>query len=279
MPGFNGAPPFPTGDPEVIRATAAQLRRLATAVEPARLRLPDPAVAGLIGSLVESLGAPTQLARAAARLTRQGEYARTVRRLAERADGPDGRWSAADARRFLHGLGSTVDPYERAIREVLVGGGAIVRAGHVLGRFGDHHPPGHGAGPGPRALPSPGVGGLTNGRVPPSRLTSVGDGERMAKAPASQFRRMDAAAHAAGLDLHVNSGYRTFGEQAALRHAYEQGRGPLAAPAGHSTHGLGLSADIDVRNPHVLSWLRRHAHTYGFTNDVASEPWHWTYRA
>jgi LAS superfamily LD-carboxypeptidase LdcB len=89
---------------------------------------------------------------------------------------------------------------------------------------------------------------------------------------------MDAAARAAGLGLRVNSGYRTYAEQARLYDAYVHGRGNLAARPGTSTHGLGLSADIDVRDPHTLSWLRAHAATYGFVNDVPSESWHWTYR-
>ncbi|MDT5029060.1 MAG: hypothetical protein QOE61_5486 [Micromonosporaceae bacterium] len=67
-------------------------------------------------------------------------------------------------------------------------------------------------------------------------------GERMTKAAAGQFRAMDAAAKAAGLELHVNSGYRTYAEQAALYNGYLHHGGPLAAAPGHSTHGLGLSA-------------------------------------
>jgi LAS superfamily LD-carboxypeptidase LdcB len=118
----------------------------------------------------------------------------------------------------------------------------------------------------------------SNGRLPGSELTGVGDGERMYTPAARQFRRMDAAATAAGHPLHVNSGYRTYGEQAALYRAYLNGTGNLAAPPGHSTHGLGLSADIQVTDPTTLHWLRAHAGTYGFVDDVPSEAWHWTWR-
>ena len=76
----------------------------------------------------------------------------------------------------------------------------------------------------------------------------------------------------------MNSGYRTYAEQAALYEAYRNGTGNLAAPPGRSTHGLGLSADINVPDARTLAWLRRHADEYGFVNDVPSEPWHWTYR-
>lgn len=118
----------------------------------------------------------------------------------------------------------------------------------------------------------------SNGRLPASELAAVGDGRRMYVPAARAFGRMDAAATAAGHDLHVNSGYRTYAEQAALYRAYLDGTGNLAAPPGHSTHGLGLSADIRVSDPATLRWLRAHAGTYGFVNDVPSEAWHWTWR-
>jgi peptidoglycan hydrolase-like protein with peptidoglycan-binding domain len=127
-----------------------------------------------------------------------------------------------------------------------------------------------------RALPTSPNG--ANGRLPAAELTGVGDGERMYAPAAQAFHQMDAAATATGHDLHVNSGYRTYAEQAALYQAYLNGTGNLAAPPGHSTHGLGLSADIQVTDPATLRWLRAHADTYGFVNDVPSEAWHWTWR-
>lgn len=118
----------------------------------------------------------------------------------------------------------------------------------------------------------------SNGRLPAGELTGVGDGERMYVPAARAFHRMDAAATAAGRDLPVTSGYRTYAEQAALYQDYLNGTGNLAAPPGHSTHGLGLSADIEVTDPATLRWLHAHAKTYGFVNDVPSEAWHWTWR-
>src|SRR5690606_15302901 len=61
-----------------------------------------------------------------------------------------------------------------------------------------------------------------------------------------------------------------------------------AAPPGYSTHECGLSVDINrapgddpkTKEPDspVDLWLRKHAASYGFVNDVKSEPWHWTYK-
>ncbi|RZS38913.1 D-alanyl-D-alanine carboxypeptidase-like protein [Herbihabitans rhizosphaerae] len=119
--------------------------------------------------------------------------------------------------------------------------------------------------------------GLRNGHVPASRLSSVGDGEKMHKAAAEQFRRMDAAAKKDGITLHVNSGYRTYAEQKHLWDLYQSGQGNLAARPGTSTHGIGLSADINIPDQKTFNWLRQHADEYGFVNDVPSEKWHWTY--
>lgn len=252
------------------------IRGVAAEVEPARTCLADQALARLITSMFTALEAPTQLAQVAARLQSQGTYARRVHRLAEQADGGDGKWTSADGMRFLKTIGPTIDPYERAVLEAFVGG-VIVPGGHLAGKVGSHRSPapsGHGK---KRRLPTPDVAGLTNGRVPPSKLSPVGDGQEMTRAAAKEFRAMDAAAHHAGLDLRVNSGYRTYAEQARLYDAYIHGYGNLAAKPGTSTHGLGLSADIDVRDPRTLTWLRHHAATYGFVNDVPSESWHWTY--
>lgn len=269
-----------------VEHTRLALRRLAGDIEPARTRLTDPALGTLIANVLTALDAPTQLPQAASRLQRQGTYADKVRRLALQADGGDGKWTTADGMRFVQTIGPTIDPYERAVLEAFMGG-VIVSGRHVAGKIPGHVGPGkHGNG-GTTApshppknggkLPDPHVAGLRNGRVPPSKLSPVGEGEKMLKVAAQEFRKMDAAANAAGIDLRVNSGYRTYAEQASLYDAYIHGHGNLAAKPGTSTHGLGLSADIDVRDPRTLNWLRHHAAAFGFVNDVPSESWHWTY--
>ena len=159
------------------------------------------------------------------------------------------------------------------------GGGAAgvparAQAGrHRPGRPGDRDRAAQRAGPGAADEPARGQRPAAGGGADRSRR------RRADVRPAAQaFHRMDAAATAAGHDLHVNSGYRTYAEQAALYQAYRNGTGNLAAPPGHSTHGLGLSADVQVTDPATLRWLRAHADTYGFVNDVPSEAWHWTWR-
>ena len=71
-----------------------------------------------------------------------------------------------------------------------------------------------------RVLPTPHGG---NGRLPAGGLTGSGDGERICLPAGRAFHRLDAAT-AAGHDLHVNSGYRTYAEQAALYQGYQNGR-------------------------------------------------------
>jgi hypothetical protein len=248
-----------------VEQTRRTIADVATDIEPARAKLSDQALATLISNVFTASTAPTQLARAVERLDRQGQYVEKVRALAEQADGGDGRWSAADARRFVGTIGKEMDPFERAVRETLLHG-TIVRASSRMNGSAN------------TAKPNAHARGVTNGKLPPSRLSAVGDGEKMAKPAAAQFRKMNDAAREAGLDLTVNSGYRTAAEQERLYNDYLNGRGALAAKSGQSTHGLGLSADIDTTNPKVLAWLRENAGRYGFVNDVPSESWHWTYK-
>ncbi|HEV2780934.1 MAG TPA: D-alanyl-D-alanine carboxypeptidase family protein [Actinophytocola sp.] len=257
-----------------VRRVVADIER---DLEPARAALTDTALAGLITQAFAFLQSPPMLPKAEERMDWHARFAERVRRLAERADGADGKWTRSDALRFATGMGRA-DRAERAVLEALIMGTIVRRRSDLRqhlhrDRDRDHEPR---SGDGTPARVD--VSGLRNGHVPASRLASVGDGEKLLEPVARAFRRMDAAARAAGLDLHVNSGYRSYAEQAQLYRDYQNGTGNLAAPPGRSTHGLGLSADINVTNPRVQAWLRENAAKYGFVNDVASEPWHWTYQ-
>ncbi|MDP2274471.1 MAG: peptidoglycan-binding protein [Archangium sp.] len=139
----------------------------------------------------------------------------------------------------------------------------------------------------PGAAPPPATGGARvngyiNGRAVPITVSSVGNGKFLRTDAANAFNRMRADAARAGINLSVVSGFRTMAEQQYLYNLYLQGRGNLAARPGYSNHQSGISADISVPGGYGSStyrWLQNNARRYGFVNDVAGEPWHWTYRS
>jgi lysozyme-like protein/D-alanyl-D-alanine carboxypeptidase-like protein len=256
-----------------VRHVRRSISDIAHDLEPALSALADHALAALIGQSFQYLESPSELPMSEQRMEWHSDYAERVRRLAERADGADNKWTRADALRFAKTMNQS-NRADHAVLEALVLGTVVRRRGDIRRHLDrSTHQKGH-ASPPARVDTSK----VRNGHMPSSKLTAVGDGERLIGPAARQFLRMDAAARTAGLDLHVNSGYRTYAEQAQLYQDYRNGTGNLAAAPGHSTHGVGLSADINVTNPKVLSWLRDNASRYGFVNDVPSEPWHWTYK-
>lgn len=121
--------------------------------------------------------------------------------------------------------------------------------------------------------------GLTNGKIPESTLTPIGIGNhRLSSAAATAFTAMRADAATSGVEIGVTDSYRSLSQQvdvARRKGLYSQGG--LAAQPGTSNHGWGLSVDIDV-NDRGQEWLRANGARYGFVEDVAREPWHWTYR-
>ena len=118
-----------------------------------------------------------------------------------------------------------------------------------------------------------------NGRIPVDMLVAVGDGsERLYGAAAEAFRRMTAHAWRSGVDLRVNDGYRNLADQERLARELGLYRdGGAAAVPGTSTHGWGISVDVDSDGG-AHDWLRTNAARFGFIDDVRGEPWHWTYR-
>jgi len=89
------------------------------------------------------------------------------------------------------------------------------------------------------------------------------------------FRRMALAASHRGIHLWIVSGFRTMAQQRALYRAYRNGTGNLAAYPGYSNHQSGHALDLNTHSRGVASWLRVHAHGYGFKRTVPSELWHW----
>ena len=99
---------------------------------------------------------------------------------------------------------------------------------------------------------------------------------------ANAFMRMRAAAAAAGVELVVESAFRTWDQQKALYDAYVAGeRTDVAAPPGWSNHQGGTAVDLKTARGTnaAYDWLVEHAAEFGFHSTVGSEPWHWEFIA
>lgn len=95
---------------------------------------------------------------------------------------------------------------------------------------------------------------------------------------ARAFLDMRAAAAEAGVELRLESGFRTVEEQRELFRAWRRGYGNKAARPGKSNHQSGRALDISVKSvPGALAWLEANASSFGFKRTVRSEPWHWEY--
>lgn len=91
---------------------------------------------------------------------------------------------------------------------------------------------------------------------------------------ADAFDKLDAAAKAAGIDLQINEGYRSYAEQEKLYQAYLNGTGAVAAKPGTSNHEKGLAIDF-VNTPGAYDWLKANASKFGLYN-YPPEPWHYS---
>jgi transglycosylase-like protein with SLT domain/D-alanyl-D-alanine carboxypeptidase-like protein len=99
-------------------------------------------------------------------------------------------------------------------------------------------------------------------------------GKPMRPDVARAFDRMHAAARADGVELIVNSGYRSDAEQARL---YERHPDPhWVAPPGRSLHRYGT--ELDLGPPGAYGWLGRNAGRFHFVRRYAWEPWHYGYK-
>ena len=86
-----------------------------------------------------------------------------------------------------------------------------------------------------------------------------------------------------GQDLVINSGGRSYEDQARLYAAYRAGRGNLAAPPGTSVHESGRAVDFGgpIQNARSAQhvWLQQNAGRFGWLwtgkNFSQFEPWHW----
>lgn len=93
---------------------------------------------------------------------------------------------------------------------------------------------------------------------------------------------MVAAAAADGVQVAINSAFRSYREQQDLYDGYVR-RLPgynTAAKPGTSQHQNGLAFDIQVAGgagDPCYDWLTQHAPQHGFVRTVNKEPWHWEY--
>lgn len=120
-------------------------------------------------------------------------------------------------------------------------------------------------------------------------------GKRVLKSTVARIKTLFDAAAKAGIKLQLESGYRTYDEQVALRRKHapvgkendndfiinapsRQFSPPTSRP-GFSNHHNGVAIDISVTNfPKHFYWLRDNAEKYGFVRTVDVERWHWEYR-
>jgi D-alanyl-D-alanine carboxypeptidase len=106
--------------------------------------------------------------------------------------------------------------------------------------------------------------------------------EHISEATCDKFLAMAEAAREEGVEIGVNSGFRSWPEQKFLFEGRQKGL-PGFAPAnrpGNSNHQNGIAFDIDVNgggsNPTYV-WLSKNATRFGFLRTVSTEPWHWEY--
>jgi hypothetical protein len=91
------------------------------------------------------------------------------------------------------------------------------------------------------------------------------------------FLKFQRAAAAAGVDIAINSGFRTMDEQRYFYGCYQSGNcngGNLAAKPGFSNHQSGRA--IDISNSRS-AWVQNNAARFGFRRTVPSETWHFEY--
>ena len=103
--------------------------------------------------------------------------------------------------------------------------------------------------------------------------------ERMTLDTVGPYLQMVAAAEAVGVQVSINSGFRSFAEQDLLFQGFTN-HVPgfnLAAPPGSSNHQNGIALDINVAGfgGPTYNWLTQNATTFGFLRTVNGEPWHW----
>ncbi|MCC6645808.1 MAG: VCBS repeat-containing protein [Polyangiaceae bacterium] len=118
--------------------------------------------------------------------------------------------------------------------------------------------------------------GYTNGNAFTITVVTV-DGEPVEVETANAFLTMAKAAESSGIDLRINSGFRTMAEQQYLYDCFINqncNNGNKAAPPGYSNHQSGHALDLNTGGG-ALGWLNANAAAYGWEPTVPGEDWHW----
>lgn len=119
------------------------------------------------------------------------------------------------------------------------------------------------------SMPATASGGGYSGRL------VYRQGEGMRPDVAAAFDRMAAVATGAGLDLVVNSAFRSDAEQAALFAAHPDPT--WVAPPGHSLHRC--ATELDLGPESAYGWLAANASRFGFVQRYSWEAWHFGFDA
>jgi len=98
-------------------------------------------------------------------------------------------------------------------------------------------------------------------------------GKPMRPDVALAFDRMQAAAGTAGIELAINSAFRSDAEQAILFARRPDPR--WVAPPGKSLHRN--ATELDLGPDSAYGWLGRNARRFGFVQRYSWEPWHFGY--
>lgn len=106
--------------------------------------------------------------------------------------------------------------------------------------------------------------------------------ERIALTTFEPYLNLVKSAAQDGVEVAINSGFRSFPEQKALFEGFQQGLPGFnsAAPPGTSKHQNGIAFDIRVGGGDgdpIYEWLKRNAPSRGFVRTVSGEPWHWEF--
>jgi LAS superfamily LD-carboxypeptidase LdcB len=125
--------------------------------------------------------------------------------------------------------------------------------------------------------------GYVGGNEVSIAIAPIGQGFDLRIDAADAFNRMKQQATLDGINLVVNSAFRTWEEQESLWNLWLAKMGNRAARPGYSNHQNGLAVDINVGgnfSTPVYYWLQTNAPYYGFDNVEGigiGEPHHWVY--